>query len=401
MTRFRYQAYDQDGDRAGGEIESESLEEAIDTLQSSGLLIIEVRPWEPKLFPLEVSRHTKITDKEVARFTDQLATLLEAGQPLESALALQARQADRPAMADLLNRLLDQVKGGSSLSAAMGLEHRIFSNFYLSLVKAGEASGVLGETLTQLATSLERSRALRSELISALIYPAFLVCGVLGSLVLLLTYVVPQFVPIFRDLNVPLPFITECILGLGIFLAQWGVYLILIFVVVTWWLCAYLQEPSRRIALDTRILKVKLLGKTLQGVETARFALTLGTLVDRKVSLLASLNITRQVAKNRAIGLALEQATVSTKDGCSLSVALDQTRLFPELAVQMIRVGEQSGRLGATLLKLADVYDKETQTSLKRFMAALVPTLTLVMTVLVAVIMLAVMLPLLSLTSNI
>ncbi|MBX8554331.1 type II secretion system F family protein [Pseudomonas cichorii] len=401
MSRFRYQAFDQDGSRTSGEIESESIERAIDHLQASGLLIIEVRPGGGRLFLPSTSKSAKISDAEVARFTDQLATLLEAGQPLESALALQARQADKPAMADLLNRLLDQVKGGSSLSIAMGIEYRTFSNFYLSLVRAGEAAGMLGETLAQLATSLERSRAMRSELISALIYPAFLVCGVLGSLVLLLTYVVPQFVPIFRDLNVPLPLITEFIMALGVFLAQWGIYMLLVLAITAWWLYAYLREPSRRVALDARILKVKFVGKMLQRVETARFALTLGTLVDRQVSLLTGLNITRQVVKNKAIGMALEQATLSTKDGCSLSQALDQTKLFPELAVQMIRVGEQSGKLGATLLKLADIYDKETQTNLKRFMAALVPTLTLVMTLLVALIMLAVMLPLLSLTSNI
>ncbi|WP_116827492.1 type II secretion system F family protein [Pseudomonas syringae] len=401
MTLFRYQAYDQDGGRTGGELESETIEQATDTLQSLGLLLIEIRPWEPKLFFPNTYKRKKISDAEVARFTDQLAILLEAGQPLESALALQARQSDRPAMASLLNGLLERVKGGSSLSVAMGAEHRTFSNFYLSLVRAGEAAGMLGETLSQLATNLERSRAMRSDLISALIYPAFLVCGVFGSLVLLLTYVVPQFVPIFRDLNVPLPLITECIMALGIFLAQWGIYLILILAGVSCWLYAYLREPSRRIALDARILKVRVVGKMLQGVETARFSLTLGTLVDRKVSLLVGLNITCQVVKNRAIEVALKQAILSTKDGCSLSVALDQTRLFPELAVQMIRVGEQSGKLGTTLLKLADIYDRETQTKLKRFMAALVPTLTLLMTVLVALIMLAVMLPLLSLTSNI
>lgn len=401
MTLFRYQAYDQDGGRTGGELESETIEQATDTLQSLGLLLIEIRPWEPILFFPNTYKRKKISDAEVARFTDQLAMLLEAGQPLESALALQARQSDRPAMASLLNGLLERVKGGSSLSVAMGAEHRTFSNFYLSLVRAGEAAGMLGETLSQLATNLERSRAMRSDLISALIYPAFLVCGVFGSLVLLLTYVVPQFVPIFRDLNVPLPLITECIMALGIFLAQWGIYLILILAGVSWWLYAYLREPSRRIALDARILKVRVVGKMLQGVETARFSLTLGTLVDRKVSLLVGLNITCQVVKNRAMEVALKQAILSTKDGRSLSVALDQTRLFPELAVQMIRVGEQSGKLGTTLLKLADIYDRETQTNLKRFMAALVPTLTLVMTVLVALIMLAVMLPLLSLTSNI
>ncbi|NER58986.1 type II secretion system protein GspF, partial [Pseudomonas sp. MAFF212428] len=315
--------------------------------------------------------------------------------------ALQARQAGKQPMGELLARLLEQVKGGSSLSAAMAEERQVFSNFYLSLVRAGEAAGMLAQTLAQLAHYLERSQSMRSDMISALIYPAFLVVGVLGSLILLLAYVVPQFVPIFKDLNVELPLITEVILHVGEFLAQWTLHLVLLLAVGGWWLAVYLRDPARRLALDTRLLRLKAFGPVMQGMETARFALTLGTLLDKKVSLLAGMNITRQVASNRAMGAALEQATLGAKEGRALSAALEQTRVFPELAVQMIRVGEQSGQLGAMLLKLAEIYDKQTQSTLKRFMAALVPMLTLIMTGLVAIIMLAIMLPLMSLTSNI
>jgi general secretion pathway protein F len=399
MTIFRYQAMDRNGSRTSAEIESATVALAVEKLQATGLLIIDIRPSGAGL--LRAVRRPRISSADIVRFTQQLATLLEAEQPLESALALLERQTIKLPVKEMLNRLLEQVKGGSSLSDAMAEEGQIFTSFYLSLVRAGEAAGMLGQTMIRLANNLERNRTLRSELISALIYPAFLVVGVLGSLVLLLTYVVPQFIPIFRDLNVPLPFITECILALGEFLAEWGSYLLLVLVCGGFWLRFYLRAPSRRRALDALVLRVRVLGPVLLGIETARFALTLGTLLDQQVTLLYGMNITRQVARNQAIEAALEQATLSTKNGHSLSVALDQTRLFPELVVQMISVGEQGGRLASMLLKLADIYDKETQTSIQRFMATLVPTLTVIMTVLVAFIMLAIMLPLLSLTSNI
>lgn len=401
MTQFRYQALEKDGSRTSGQLEAGSVEQAVSQLQAGGLMIIDIRPARSGVLTAGLFSRVTIPGAEIARFTEQLATLLDAGQPLESALALQARQAGKQPMGELLARLLEQVKGGSSLSAAMAEERQVFSNFYLSLVRAGEAAGMLAQTLAQLAHYLERSQSMRSDMISALIYPAFLVVGVLGSLILLLAYVVPQFVPIFKDLNVELPLITEVILHVGEFLAQWTLHLLLLLALGGWWLAVYLRDPARRLALDTRLLRLKAFGPVMQGMETARFALTLGTLLDKKVSLLAGMNITRQVASNRAMGAALEQATLGAKEGRALSAALEQTRVFPELAVQMIRVGEQSGQLGTMLLKLAEIYDKETQSTLKRFMAALVPMLTLIMTGLVAIIMLAIMLPLMSLTSNI
>jgi general secretion pathway protein F len=260
---------------------------------------------------------------------------------------------------------------------------------------------MLAQTLAQLSHYLERTQTRNRELVSALIYPAFLIIGVVGSLALLMVHVVPQFVPIFRDLNITLPLLTELILVSGEFLMQWGLYLILLAVIGAWWFSRHLRDPIRRLPLDARLLRMKVWGPLLQGIETARFALTLGTLLERKVSLLSGMSITRQVVSNLAIQGALERATLLTKEGCSLSTALEQSKIFPELVVQMIRVGEQAGQLSEMLLKLADIYDKETQCTLKRFMAALVPILTLIMTLLVAIVMLAIMLPLMSLTSNI
>ncbi|MFL7963365.1 type II secretion system F family protein [Pseudomonas kielensis] len=401
MTLFRYRVLDRDGLSTRGQMQAKTIEQAISKLQESGLLIVDIRPAVTTFLSGGLFQKKQIPGVEIVRFTQQLATLLDAGQPLESALTVLARQSDKRPVGELISRLREQVKGGSLLSAAMEEENGTFSNFYLSLIRAGEAAGMLAQTLVQLSHYLERTQTRNRELVSALIYPAFLIVGVVGSLALLMVYVVPQFVPIFRDLNITLPLLTELILVSGEFLMQWGLYLILLAVIGAWWFSRHLRDPIRRLPLDARLLRMKVLGTLLQGIEMARFTLTLGTLLERKVSLLSGMSITRKVVSNLAIQGALEQATLLTKEGCSLSTALEQTKVFPELVVQMIRVGEQAGQLSEMLLKLADIYDKETQSTLKRFMAALVPILTLIMTLLVAIVMLAIMLPLMSLTSSI
>lgn len=400
MSLFRYQTIDANGLRQSGHLQADNHAQAVTRLQTQGLLVVEVRPVQGYWQRVAGTRR-QLDQAALVRLTEQLATLLEAGQPLESALAMLARQANRQPQRELLEGLLAQVKAGASLSSAMSRQGALFSPFYLSLVRAGEATGTLGDALGQLAIYLERAQAQRSELINALIYPAFLVAGVLGSLTLLLAYVVPQFVPVFSDLGIALPMLTEVILWLGEGLARWGMFAALSIALGVSCGVFALRNPGRRLALDAWLLRRGAVGVFLQTMDTARLAQTLGTLLDKRVALLASLDIARQVASNRAMQAALGRAAEETREGAALAVALSRTQMFPELAVQMIDVGEQSGQLGSMLLKLARIYDKQNQTSIKRFMAALVPCLTLVMTLLVALIMLAILLPLMSLTSNI
>lgn len=400
MSRFRYEALSASGEPVDGEIESANYSEAVAELQRAGLIVMLVQPARSSLFRLSPQRN-RVGEKEIVSFTQQLAILLEAGQTLEASLALQIRNRSGRPLNALLQRLLNNVKNGSSLSSAMAVEGRVFSNFYLSLVRAGEATGMLAETLSQLASNLERAHSLRSDLLSALIYPVFLVVGVLGSLALLVTFVVPQFVPIFVDMNIPLPWITQFILALGKFFSAWGGWCLGGLILLALFVQVRLRQPAVKLALDRQLLKLRFLGTLLQGSETARLALTMGTLLGQRVSLLASLEIVAQITPNQAIAEALQAASQDARNGCSLSSAMESTKVLPDLAIQMVRVGEQSGQLAQMFIKLADIYDKQTQIALKRLMAALVPSLTLVMTIFVAIIMLAIILPLLSLTGNV
>ncbi|KPB49986.1 proteinral secretion pathway protein F [Pseudomonas coronafaciens pv. oryzae] len=400
MSLFKYRALDAQGAPQNGTLEARDQDAAIAALQKRGLMVLQVDV--AGLGGLRrVLGSGLLNGAALVSFTQQLATLLGAGQPLERSLGILLKQPGQPQTKALIERIREQVKAGKPLSVALEEEGTQFSPLYISMVRAGEAGGALESTLRQLSDYLERSQLLRGEVINALIYPAFLVVGVLGSLALLLAYVVPQFVPIFKDLGVPIPLITEVILDLGQFLGDYGLAVFAGLIALIWGMAIRMRDPQRRERRDRRLLGIRVIGPLLQRIEAARLTRTLGTLLTNGVALLQALVIARQVCTNRALQAQVEQAAESVKGGGTLASAFGAQPLLPDLALQMIEVGEQAGELDTMLMKVADVFDVEAKRGIDRMLAALVPALTVVMAGMVAVIMLAIMLPLMSLTSNI
>ncbi|KPX25598.1 type II secretion system inner membrane protein GspF [Pseudomonas ficuserectae] len=400
MSLFKYRALDAQGAPQNGTLEARDQDAAIAALQKRGLMVLQIDA--AGMGGLRRALGSGLLNgAALVSFTQQLATLLGAGQPLERSLGILLKQPGQPQTKALIERIREQVKAGKPLSVALEEEGTQFSPLYISMVRAGEAGGALESTLRQLSDYLERSQLLRGEVINALIYPAFLVVGVLGSLALLLAYVVPQFVPIFKDLGVPIPLITEVILNLGQFLSNYGLAVLAGLIALIWGMAIRMRDPQRRERRDRRILGIRVIGPLLQRIEAARLTRTLGTLLTNGVALLQALVIARQVWTNRALQAQVEQAAESVKGGGTLASAFGAQPLLPDLALQMIEVGEQAGELDTMLMKVADVFDVEAKRGIDRMLAALVPALTVVMAGMVAVIMLAIMLPLMSLTSNI
>ncbi|MBI6671098.1 type II secretion system inner membrane protein GspF [Pseudomonas syringae] len=400
MSLFKYRALDAQGAPQNGTLEARDQDAAVAALQKRGLMVLQVDA--AGLGGLRRALGSDLLNgAALVSFTQQLATLLGAGQPLERSLGILLKQPGQPQTKALIERIREQVKAGKPLSVALEEEGSQFSPLYISMVRAGEAGGALESTLRQLSDYLERSQLLRGEVINALIYPAFLVVGVLGSLALLLAYVVPQFVPIFKDLGVPIPLITEVILNLGEFLSDYGLAVLAGLIALIWGMAIRMRDPQRRERRDRRLLGIRVIGPLLQRIEAARLTRTLGTLLTNGVALLQALVIARQVCTNRALQAQVEQAAESVKGGGTLASAFGAQPLLPDLALQMIEVGEQAGELDTMLMKVADVFDVEAKRGIDRMLAALVPALTVVMAGMVAVIMLAIMLPLMSLTSNI
>jgi general secretion pathway protein F len=404
MSQFRYRAVSAAGEILQGQMEAASVDEVVVRLQDQGHTPLEAKPADAAGASggfAGIFKRGPFNGDQLAQFTHQLATLLGAGQPLDRALGILMDLPEGDHAKKLIERVRDRVRGGTTLSQSLDEEHGVFPKLYIALVRAGEVGGSLEDTLRRLADYLERSQELRGSIINALIYPAFLMVGVLGSLLLLLTYVVPQFVPIFQDMQVPLPFITRAVLALGTTLQDWWWLIILLIAGAIFVWRARMRDPALRLAWHDRLLKMRLVGPLVLKVETARLARTLGTLVKNGVPLLSALGIARQVTSNRALDESLIQATEMVKGGNGLSLALAQSQRFPRLAIQMVQVGEEAGQLDTMLLKVADTFEIESRRAIDRLLAALVPSLTIVMTVFVAIIMSAILLPLLSLTSNI
>ncbi|TAL75034.1 MAG: type II secretion system protein GspF [Rhodanobacter sp.] len=404
MSQYRYKAVTESGEMLAGQMEAASVDEVVARLQDQGHTPLEAALADAGGGASALAALFKrgpFTGDQLAQFTHELATLLGAGQPLDRALGVLMDLPESERARKLVEHVRDRVRGGMPLSQALDEEHGVFPKLYVALVRAGEAGGSLEATLRRLADYLERSQQLRGSIVNALIYPAFLLVGVLGSLILLLAYVVPQFVPIFADMQVPIPLITRVVLAIGNALQAWWWLMLLVAIGGGFALRARLRDPAARLAWDARLLRLRVAGPLLLKVQTARIARTLGTLLKNGVPLLAALAIARQVTANRALDAALAQAHEQVKEGSGLGLALGQTKVFPRLALQMVQVGEEAGDLDGMLLKIADTFELESRRAIDRLLAALVPALTIVMTVMVGFIMAAILLPLLSLTSSI
>lgn len=401
MASFHYKAVTPAGETVEGRMDAASVEDVIARLQEQGNVPLEAGDAAGGGSLFGGLRRKTLGGAALVEFTRQLGILLHAGLPLDRSLQMLQELPEGERARHVVTRIRDRVRGGSSLSRALEEEHGVFPKLYLSMVRAGEAGGALDAALARLADYLERARTLRESVIGALVYPAFLLFGVLGSLVLLLAFVLPQFVPIFHDMNVPIPFITRALMAVGSLLHDWGMLLLAVLIVLGLWVAARMRDPEIRRAFDARLLRVRVLGPLLLKVDTARLLRTLGSLLKNGVSLLSALGIARQVVSNRELSAQLAPATEAVKGGDSLSRALATHTPFPKLAIQITMVGEESGTLDSMLLRAADTYDGEVKSAIDKMLAALVPVLTIVMALLVAGIMLSILLPLLSLTGSI
>jgi general secretion pathway protein F len=404
MALFRYQALNSRGELLDGQMDAASDAEVIARLQEQGHLPVEARLasegggislWKGlfKAKPFAGAR--------LVQFTQQLATLLGAGQPLDRALGILLELPEDETAKRTIADIRDAVRGGSSLSTALDRQHGTFSRLYVNMVRAGEAGGSLHETLSRLADYLERSRALQGRIINALIYPAILLAMVGLSLLFLLGYVVPQFALMYESLDAELPIFTRIVLGIGLFVRDWWFLLLLIPAAAVWWFDRKRRDPVFREKFDAWLLQRRFAGALVAKVETARLARTLGTLVRNGVPLLTALGIGRNVLGNRVLAADVEAAANEVKNGVAFSTALARGKRFPRLALQMISVGEESGALDAMLVKTAETFEQETALSLDRMLAALVPIVTVVLAVVIGIVVMSVLLPLYDLTSAI
>ena len=402
MALYRYKALNARGEVLHGQMEAASDAEVASRLQEQGHLPMEARlasegggefNWRALLKP------KPFAGPRLVQFTQQLATLLGAGQPLDRALTILLEQPEDADSKRVVADIRDTVRGGAALSSALERHHDAFGRLYVNMVRAGEAGGSLQDTLQRLADYLERSRALRTRVINALVYPVILIVMVGLSLLFLLGYVVPQFSAMYDSLGADLPWFSRLVLGLGNFVRGWWILFLVVPALALLWFDRKRRDPAFMLRFDTWLLRQKLAGPLVAKLDTARLARTLGTLLRNGVPLLAALGIARNVLDNRVLAADVDAAVEDVRNGGGLSTALAKGKRFPRLALQMIQVGEESGVLDAMLLKTADTFEQDTQVTMDRLLAALVPALTLALAVVVGAVIMSVLAPIYDLTN--
>ncbi|NBB92995.1 MAG: type II secretion system protein GspF [Gammaproteobacteria bacterium] len=397
MPLFEYKAVTPAGETMTGEMDAPSKDLVIAHLQESGNIPVSAKEVGSgfRLSALLRGRQG-LKQAEIGDLTQQLATLLGAGLPLDRSLGILAELAENDRVQGTVEKIRNRVREGGSLSEALEERHGVFSRFYINMVRAGEIGGSLDNTLARMAEYLERSKELKDSVISAMIYPALLVLLAVASLILLMGYVIPQFAPMFEEFGGELPLLTKIVMVVGAALQHYWWAMLGAVLVVVLWFRGQMRRPASRRRWDRRFLHMKGVGDVIAKMETARLARTSGTLLINGVPLLSALSIAKNVMTNTVLGDDVAEAAKQVKTGTPMTRALATNENFPRLALQMINVGEETGKLDEMLLKVADTYDREVRTTIDRLMALLVPLLTLGLALVIGVIVMSVLMAILS-----
>ncbi|SDU36069.1 type II secretion system F family protein [Halopseudomonas salegens] len=399
MAFFKYQALDQAGKQRQGVTEMANSDRVADWLLREGLVPVRIEAVDgPGKTTAGSSRRGLLSRRRkrqnprerMLAFTRDLSVMLGSGLPLDKSLQLLEKMAEGDGN-DMIRALREDVRKGVGLAEAFA-NRETFSPFYVSMIRAGEASGTLDQSLRRMAEYLERAKALRQMVMAALTYPAILFGVAVFSLVFLLAWVVPGFADLFSDMGGELPTPTYVVMQAGNFMAAWW-WLVLGGMAGLIWLARYLwRQPGFKSALDARVLGWPLVGELVRNIETSRFSRTLGVLLQGGVTMITALAIARETVTNTTLKTELLRAEAALREGRSLSTTLIESERFPVMAMHMIQVGEETGRLEDMLLKVSDIYEDEVGSVIKRLLALLEPALILTLGMLIAGIIISILL---------
>lgn len=409
MPEFAWRAADASGRFTEGRLEAATPLLAARQLRERGLVPVSIQDGAaagpaPAAFrssrgaALGSSRRSKgpVTQSDVLALTSELSVMLRAGLALASALRVLIDMSHKPSVARMLQQVLDDVKGGAPLSRAMAREGHLFGDFYLNMVRSGEASGELSAVLARLVEHMERLRALRESVVSATIYPAILLAVAVVSMIAMLGFVVPQFEKLFTDMGDALPLATRVVMRAGQIFRDWGLELALGAALVVWLAVRWLRSPRGRVWWQGRLLWAPLLGRLALKFQLNLFSRTLGTLLGNGVPMLAALQIATDTVGNQVLRQALASVPPAVKEGGRLAEALAATGIFEPLSINLVRVGEETGRIGPMMLELAAILDREVETGIRRTLTLIEPVLIIVLGLFIASIIVSIMLGILS-----
>lgn len=402
MPHYRYEVKRGPGKAVTGVLEAESRRSAVARLREMGYLPIAVEEQlasEKKESRGRALRRIRLTDRNV--FFRQLANLTESGMPITRALATLEQQTENARMTAVIERLRQDVQKGSTFAEALERHTRVFTPMQCNLVRAGEAGGMLEEVLWRIVAFGEQEEELKGKAVSAMIYPAFLL--VVGSMAIfiLISFVFPKFIAIFEDFDAPMPLPTRMVMALCGFMGTWWWAVLLCILAAIGGAVVVVRSAWGRHHFDRWLLKLPVVGRVCQRYEMAKFARTLGTLLDNGVPILTALLTTRDTLGNSAITAEVNTIHARVSEGDSISESLRDTTNFPPMVVSMFAVGEESGRLGAVTRRIAEAYDNEVDRAVKAMTALLEPVMIVIMGIIIGFLVIAMLLPMLTLSATV
>ncbi|HEX9454488.1 MAG TPA: type II secretion system F family protein [Candidatus Binatia bacterium] len=399
MAFFQYRAADQAGKVVEGVMEADAENSVIARLREMGCVPLRIATPSERAI---TARHQplfakqRVNQQQLLQFTRELATLLTAGLPLDRSLSILGGLFEGSELSAILRSLVEAVRAGKSLAASMAEHPDAFPKIYVNMVRAGEAGGILENVLRYLTEYLESTLSLKEDVKSALIYPAILATAAGTSLIVLFLFVIPRFSTIFKGVGKALPWITRVVITFSQLLTQYGWLILLVIAGVTAALLFYVRSPEGRAEWDRLCLRAWLFGDLVRKFETARFARTLSALMRGGVPLLEALGTVQGVVSNRLLARAIGQVQMRVREGKGMARPLSESGLFPALALNMIAVGEETGKLDAMLAEVANYYDQEVKRSTKRLTSLLEPALILGMGLIIGVVVVSMLLAIFS-----
>jgi general secretion pathway protein F len=389
MPSYRWSAVNAGGDVVRGMMEAPDRAAVVEKLQRQGQVVLRADPADGRrswadLLQFELGRSRGLDKAALSEVTRELAIMLTAGQDLDRALRFVVENTRNARARAILGNVRDNVRSGTSLAAALAAEPRSFPKLYIGIVRAGEAGGTLPTTLDRLATLLERERSLTANLRSAMIYPALLIVAAIGSIVLLLEYVLPQFTPIFEQAGAELPAATRALMTLGTVIGAATPWLSLVLLAGALAARQLLARPAYRLRFDRLLLHLPIAGGLMRETLAARLTRTLGSLLQNGMPLIPALGIAKDALGNLAAAAAVEAAAVGAKGGAGLARPLAAAGLFPARTIHLLQLGEEAAQLASMALKAADIHDEQARLMMQRLVALAVPMITITMGLAVA-----------------
>jgi len=375
MAIFRYTGKTRAGVAQRGEIEATDRAAATTVLRQRQILVTSIRA-KPKDIQLTIPGFGgKIKESDVVIFTRQCATMIDAGLPLVQCLGILARQAEKKEFAKVIGQIKTDVESGDGFADALRKHPKVYSDFYVNMVEAGEAGGMLDTILARLATYMEKAAALKSAVKGAMIYPVVIIGIAILVVVFLLLYVIPVFAEMFSSFGATLPAPTRFVMFLSDLVKAYILYAVPLVVALIWLFKRFYRIERGKLMVDSLVLKLPVFGPLIQKVAVANYTRTLGTLVSSGVPIIDGLQITARTAGNKVVEGAVLSIISAIKEGQTIAEPLGRQAIFPPMVVQMIEVGENAGALDTMLNKIADFYDQEVDTAVSALTKLMEPVL--------------------------